>query len=98
LRRGGWCDGIDAHALRREFDGHGAGHRSDRALCGGVAIAAGDAHQRDIRRHVDDRPAAGADDLRDGDAAAKERAEQIEPDDAPEFFYWRFDHGVVVRC
>jgi hypothetical protein len=33
------------------------------ALCRGVAIATGDPHQRDIRRHVDHRAAARTDDL-----------------------------------
>ena len=68
-----WRDGVDAHLLRRELHRHRAGHRRDPALRGGVAIAAGDAHQRDVRRHVDDRTAAGLDDRRDAERGSRGR-------------------------
>src|SRR5271166_4140407 len=44
------------------------------------------------------RSPTGADDLGDGDAATQECAEQIEPDDAPEFLDRRLDHRVVLWC
>ncbi len=40
--------------------------------------AAGNAHQRHVRRHVDDRTAAGFDQCRDAEAAVEERAGQVE--------------------
>jgi hypothetical protein len=67
----------------------------ERVIGGGVAIAAGNAHQRDVGRHVDDRSATRFGDRRNAEAAAEEGAEQIEFDDAPEFLDRGVDDGVV---
>src|SRR6266851_1255605 len=92
-RRG--CDRVDPHLLRRIGDRQRTGNRCDAALRRGVAVAAGDAHQRDIRRHVDDRAAARLDKLGDAEPAAEKGAEEIELDGAPELVERRVDRGVV---
>ncbi len=93
---GGWGDGVDAD-FGREFDGHRAGDGGHRTLGGGVAVPAGDAHQGDIGRHVDDRPATGTNDRRDAEAAAEESAEQVQLDNTPEFLQRRVCDVAVLH-
>ena len=88
---------VDPHLVRRELDRERTGERGDPALGGGVAVPPGDPHQGEIGRHVDHAAAAGADQLGDGEAAAEEGAEQIEPDDPPELFQRRVHRRVVLR-
>jgi hypothetical protein len=92
---GGGGDGVDPD-LGGELDGHGAGDGGDAAFRGGVAVAAGNAHQGDVRRHVDNRAAAGTKNCGNAEAAAEEGAEQIQLDGAPEFVQRRLGHVVVA--
>jgi hypothetical protein len=64
---------------------------------GGVAIEASNAHQRDVRGHVDHRSSTRGDDRRDTEAASEERTEQVKADRTPEFLDRCFDHRVVSR-
>ena len=52
--RRGQCYRVQPHLLGCELRRHRSGDRCGAALRGSVAVAAGDAHQSDVGRHVDD--------------------------------------------
>ena len=52
-------DGVDADAIRRKIQRHGAGQAENGALGGNIGTVAAPAGERELRRHGDDRAAAG---------------------------------------
>ena len=90
-------DRVDADFLRRVGDGERAGDRGDAAFRRGVAIPARHPHQRNVRAHIDHRPAARLDQLGDAEAAAEKCAVEVELDRPPEFIERGVDRGIVLR-
>jgi hypothetical protein len=91
----GWCDRIDPHLLRREFQPHRSRNRRDAALRSSVAIEAGNAHQRHIRCNVDHRSPTRGDYRRYAEPTPEERAEQVQTDRTPEFLDRSLDDRIV---
>ena len=63
----------------------------------GVAVEAGNPHQRHVRCHVDHRSAARGDDRRNAAAAADEGAVEVQPDHPPELVEIDVENAAVAR-
>src|ERR1044072_8528609 len=88
---------VGSNAMRCVLDGNGACNRNHAPLCGRVAIPPAQRHECRVRGCVDDRAAAGCDEMRNAVLASQERPEKVYTNRTPELFLRRIGHPRVCR-